>query len=130
MSPSRHKEPPANDALTLSRTMAALSLVPRRQEARIADLVHTKHWVPADMLVPEVVRQFELAHDLDSLVVLDPDGKIATIRRAELFGQLHGRYGYALYERAAIRRLAERDPLIVLANDKPVDVIATALGRD
>src|SRR5580658_1332309 len=122
--------PISNDALNSCRTMAALSLVPRRPEARIADLVHTKRWVPADMLVPQVVRQFEIAHDLDSLVVLDPDGNIATIRRAELFGQLHGRYGYALYERAAIGRLAEHDPLIVLADEKPVDVIATALGRD
>ncbi len=110
--------------------MAALSLVPRRREARIADLVHTERWVPADMLVPEVVRQFEGARDLDSLVVLDPQRNIATIRRAELFAQLHGRYGYALYERAPIGRLADRDPLIVLANERPVDVIATALGRD
>ncbi|MGO9838810.1 MAG: ATP-binding protein [Polyangiaceae bacterium] len=110
--------------------MAALSLAPRLPEARIQDLVHTTRWIPAGTLVPEVVRLLEEAPDLDSLVVLDTGGAIATIRRAHLFGQLHGRYGYALYERAAICQLAENDPLIVDANERPVDVIATAVGRD
>jgi len=92
--------------------------------------VHSARWVPADTLVPEVVRQLETSPELDSIVVLEPDGRIAVVRRAHLFGQLHGRYGYALYERAAIRQLVEHDPLIVEANERPVDVIAMAVGRD
>jgi signal transduction histidine kinase len=109
--------------------MAAMSVAPQLPEARILDLVHTRRSIPSDTLVPEVVRLFEAAPELDSFVVLDAGGNIATVRRAHLFGQLHGRYGYALYERALVRVLAEHDLLTVEGHERPVDVIATALGR-
>ncbi|MEW6777003.1 MAG: HAMP domain-containing sensor histidine kinase [Bdellovibrionota bacterium] len=94
----------------------------------IADLVHSDLSVPADTPIPAVEEIFEKSPRLDSLAVLDGD-QVGVVFRSRFFGQLRGRFGYALYQSKPIRVLTEKEILAVDAGAPPVEVINLALQR-
>ncbi len=96
----------------------------------IGDLAYTREHASAELTVRDVAALFEHTPDLDSVAVVEPDGRFGLVVRSHLTNELGRQFGYALYARRPIRVLTEWDVLHFDVRQDPVIVIAEAVHRD
>ncbi len=102
---------------------------PHRSASRqIGDLIHSVQCVDAGMPAGKVAEIFGAKPLLDGLAVVDGE-KVGALSRARFLGRLHGKFGYALYEKRPVREHVEYDWLTVDVQASPIDVVTAATQR-
>jgi signal transduction histidine kinase len=93
--------------------------------------VTSREHVDTSARVSVVAERFQRETGLEALAVVDSAGKaVGLLDRTKLLLKLSHQYGYALYGRAAVERVLDRNPLIARDSDKLEPVLDRVLARD
>jgi signal transduction histidine kinase len=102
-------------------------------ELRAADvlgqLVASDASVPPDQRVSEVSEQFFRRPDLEAVALVDDRRPVALLGRERLLLTLGRNFGYELYSRKPVSRIADPSPLILRQDLGIAEALASALGR-
>jgi signal transduction histidine kinase len=97
----------------------------------LRELVTSREFVESAARVSVVAERFHRETSLEALAVVDGAGRaIGLLDRTKLLLKLSHQYGYALYGRAAVDRVVDRNPLVARDTDKLEPVLDRVLARD
>jgi signal transduction histidine kinase len=96
---------------------------------QVGALIATCGQVAPGTLTREVAERFFRDPSLEALALVDQGRPVGLITRARLLLKLARGFGHELYARKPIARVADAEPLVVVATEGVVTTVAAALDR-
>lgn len=106
--------------------------VPRaelRESDGLGELVASDAWVPSDQRVSEVSELFFRRPELNAVALVEDRRPVALLGRERLLLKLGQNFGYELYARKPVSRIADPSPLVLREDLGIAPALSSALGR-
>ncbi len=95
----------------------------------VGQLVASREQVAPSVRVKDVAERFFQEQNLDAIAVVDCREPVALVARSKLLFSLFRRFGFELYERKPILRIADTEPLLVHEGESIDVALDKALSR-
>jgi signal transduction histidine kinase len=100
------------------------------EQFKVGELISSKESVPPGMRVDEVADQIFTARRLEAVALVENGVIYGLATRNKVFGILFRRFGFELYGRDPILAIADRNPLIVSADEILEIAVEKAMHRN
>jgi signal transduction histidine kinase len=105
--------------------------IPSSPSPSLAELVTSRESVDESTRVSDVTERFRTEARLEALAVTSSSGvAVGLLERTKVLVKMSHQYGYALYARATVEKVMDRDPLVARGHDTLEPVLRRVLARE